>query len=174
MKADSPEALAALPSLEIKDVPDTIEEHPLEIKGSNGKTILFHDLFTNHIAYTQIGFNINTVPQEMLQYIPLMGSLILGMGTEQNTYTEISKRIGIHTGGIRSSHFSSATVQDRQSILSYLFFNGKALVEKNDDLFDLYDELFTKYSFNDHKRLVEIIRSAKADMEDSIVPSGNH
>ena len=112
LKADSPEALAALPSLEIKDVPDTIEEYPLEIKGSNGKTILFHDLFTNHIAYTQIGFNINTVPQEMLQYVPLMGSLILGMGTEQNTYTEISKRIGIHTGGIRSSHFSSATVQD--------------------------------------------------------------
>ena len=174
MKADSPEALAVLPSLEIKDVPGSIEEYPLEIKGSNGKTILFHDLFTNHIAYTQIGFNINTVPQEMLQYIPLMGSLILGMGTEQNTYTEISKRIGIHTGGIRCSHFSSATVQDRQSILSYIFFNGKALIEKNDDLFDLYDEFFTEYSFSNHKRLVEIIRSAKADMEDSIVPSGNH
>ena len=174
LKADSPEALAVLPSLEIKDVPDSIEEYPLEIKGSNGKTILFHDLFTNHIAYTQIGFNINTVPQEMLQYIPLLGSLILGMGTAQNTYTEISKRIGIHTGGIRSSHFSSATVQDRQSILSYIFFNGKALIEKNDDLFDLYDEFFTEYSFSNHKRLVEIIRSAKADMEDSIVPSGNH
>ena len=76
------------------------------------------------------------VPKEMLQYVPLLGSLILGMGTKRNPYTEISKRIGIHTGGIRSSHFSSATVQDRQSILSYIFFNGKALIEKNDDLFD--------------------------------------
>jgi len=174
LKADSPEALAALPSLEIKDVPDSIENYPMEIKGSGGKTVLFHDLFTNHIAYTQIGFNINTVPQDMLQYVPLLGSLILGMGTERNSYTEISKKIGINTGGIRSSHFSSATVQDRQSILTYIFFNGKALMEKINDLFDLFDELFSDYSFKNHKRLVEIIRSAKADMEDSIVPSGNH
>ncbi|MEK9628360.1 MAG: insulinase family protein [Nitrospinota bacterium] len=174
LSADSPEALASLPSLELKDVPETIEQYPLEIKGSEDKTILFHDLFTNHIAYTQIGFNINTVPQDMLQYVPLMGSLILGMGTKKNSYTDISKKIGIHTGGIRSSHFSSATVQDRQSIISYIFFNGKALVEKIGDLFDLFDELFTEFSFENHKRLVEIIRSAKADMEDSIVPSGNH
>jgi presequence protease len=174
LKADSPEAIATLPSLEISDVPDTIEKYPLEIKGSDEKTILFHDLFTNHIAYTKIGFNINTVPQDMLQYVPLIGSLILGMGTKHNSYTEISKKIGIHTGGIRSSHFSSATVQDRQSIISYVFFNGKALVEKVDDLFDLFDELFAEHSFENKKRLVEIIRSSKADMEDAIVPSGNH
>lgn len=174
LKADSPEALAALPSLEIKDVPDSIEEYPLEIKGSDGKTILFHDLFTNNIAYIKIAFNIETVPQDMLQYVPLLGSLILGMGTERNSYTEISKKIGIHTGGIRSSHFSSATVEDRQAIVSYVFFNGKSLINKVDDLFDLFDELFVEYSFANSKRLVEIIRSAKADMEDSIVPSGNH
>ncbi len=174
LKGDSPEALAALPSLEIKDVPDSIEKYPLEKKGSNGKTILFHDLFTNHIAYTQIGFNIHTVPQEMLQYVPLMGSLVLGMGTKRNSYTEISKKIGINTGGIRCSHYSSATVQDRQSIISYVFFNGKALTEKVGDLFELFNELFSEYSFENSKRLVEIIRSAKADMEDSIVPSGNH
>lgn len=174
LQPDSPEALAVLPSLEIKDVPETLEEYPLEVKNSNGKTILFHDLFTNHIAYTQIGFNIHTVPQELLQYVPLMGALVMGMGTERHSYTEISKMIGINTGGIRTSHYSSATVQDRQSILSYIFFNGKALVEKVDDLFDLFDELLTEHSFSNSKRLVEIIRSAKSDMEDSIVPSGNH
>ncbi|MBC8284229.1 MAG: peptidase M16, partial [Nitrospinae bacterium] len=174
LKGDSPEALASLPSLEIKDVPDSMEKYPMEIKDSDGKTVLFHDLFTNHIAYTQIGFNIHKVPREMLQYVPLMGSLILGMGTKRHSYTEISKKIGIHTGGIRSSHFSSATVQDRQSIVSYVFFNGKALTEKVDDLFDLFNELFSEYSFEDSKRLAEIIRSAKADLEDSIVPSGNH
>ncbi|MZG52438.1 MAG: peptidase M16 [Nitrospinae bacterium] len=174
LKPDNPEALATLPSLEIKDVPDSIENYPLEVRGSGKRTVLFHNLFTNNIGYTQIGFNIQAVPQEMLQYVPLMGSLILGMGTERNSYTEISKKIGINTGGIRSSHFSSATVQDHQSIISYIFFNGKALMEKIGDLFDLFDELFAEYSLKNHKRLLEIIRSAKADMEDSIVPNGNH
>ncbi|MBT3924078.1 MAG: peptidase M16, partial [Nitrospina sp.] len=54
---DSPEALAKLPSLEIKDVPQEIEKYPLEIKNQGDSKILFHELFTNGIAYTQIGFN---------------------------------------------------------------------------------------------------------------------
>jgi len=48
------------------------------------------------------------------------------------------------------------------------------LMEKVDNLFDLFDELLGEYSFDDTKRLVEIIRSARADMKDSIVPHGNH
>ena len=169
---DSPEALATLPSLAIEDVPKEIEKYPLEIKKQG--EILFHDLFTNNIAYTQIGFNTHTVPGEMIPYIPLLGTLVLGMGTRKHSYTEVSKLIGMHTGGIRTSHFTSATVQDRQQVLSYIFFNGKALMEKVDNLFDLFDELLGEYSFDDTKRLVEIIRSARADMEDSIVPHGNH
>jgi hypothetical protein len=110
----------------------------------------------------------------MIPYIPLLATLIMGMGTHKHSYIEISKLMGMHTGGIRNSHFSSATVENRQQVLSYVFFNGKALMEKVDNLFDLFDELFGEYSFDDTKRLVEIIRSSKADMEDSIVPHGNH
>ena len=171
---DSPEALAALPSLEIQDVPKEIEKYPLEIKNQGDSKILFHDLFTNDIAYIQIGFNTHSVPDEMIPYISLLGTLVLGMGTGRHSYTEISKLIGMHTGGIRTSHFSSATVQDRYQVLSYIFFSGKALLEKVDSLFDIFDELLGDSSFDDHKRLVEIIRSAKSDMEDSIVPHGNH
>ena len=171
---DSPEALAALPSLEIQDVPKEIEKYPLEIKNQGDSKILFHDLFTNDIAYIQIGFNTHSVPDEMIPYISLLGTLVLGMGTGRHSYTEISKLIGMHTGGIRTSHFSSATVQDRYQVLSYTFFSGKALLEKVDSLFDIFDELLGDSSFDDHKRLVEIIRSAKSDMEDSIVPHGNH
>jgi len=171
---DSPEALAKLPSLEIKDVPQEIEKYPLEIKNQGDSKILFHELFTNGIAYTQIGFNTRSVPTEMIPYISLLGTLVLGMGTHKHSYTEISKLIGMHTGGIRNSHFSSATVDDRHKVLSYINFSGKALMEKVDSLFDIFDELFGEYSFDDHKRLIEIIRSAKSDMEDSIVPHGNH
>jgi presequence protease len=171
---DSAEALAALPSLELEDVPKKTEKYPLEIKSKGDSKILFHDLFTNDIAYTQIGFNTHSVPDEMIPYIPLLGTLLLGMGTHRHNYTEISKLVGMHTGGIRTSHFSSATVEDRQQVLSYIFFNGKALMEKVDSLFDLFDELFGEYSFDDTKRLIEIIRSSKADMKDSIVPHGNH
>ena len=173
MTPDSPDALATLPRLKLDDVQKEGEEHPIEIKSECSPKILFHDLFTNKIAYVQVGFNTHTVPMELIQYLPLFGRMVLGMGTKKSDYMEISKRLGIHTGGIHSWHFSSSPVADRQQVISYQFFNGKAVMEKLEIFFELLGELLGEVSFDNHKRMVEIIRSAKADMEDSIVPHGN-
>ena len=171
---DSPEALAAIPSLKIEDVSRDSQSYPLEIKKENSPKILFHDLFTSKIAYIHIGFNTRTVPLDKIQYLPLLGRLILGMGTQKSSYVEISQQIGIHTGGIRPSHFSMVSHNDRNNIVSYIFFYGKAVMGKLEELFDIYSELLTEYTFNNPKRLVEIIRSTKGDMGDSIISSGNH
>ncbi|GJL79244.1 MAG: peptidase [Nitrospinaceae bacterium] len=173
MTPDSPEALATLPSLGLEDIPKQGEEYPIEIKNESSPKILLHDLFTNKIAYVQVGFNAHTVPMELVQYLPLFGRMILGMGTKKRSYMEMSKRLGIHTGGVRPWHFSSSPVNDRNQVISYIFFSGKAVMEKLDTLFDILTELLGEFSFDDHKRLVEIIRSAKSDMEDGIVPHGN-
>lgn len=173
MTPDSPEALSSLPKLELDDVQKAGEEHPIEIKNESAPKILFHDLFTNKIAYVQIGFNTHTVPMDLIQYLPLFGRMILGMGTKKHDYMEISKQLGIHTGGVHSWHFSSAPVTDRQKVISYQFFSGKTVMEKLETFFDLLGEILGGASFDNHKRLAEIIRSAKADMEDSIVPHGN-
>ena len=173
MTPDSPEALATLPMLDLSDINRESEAFPLDIKRESSPRILFHDLFTNNIAYTQIGFNTQALPLDLIQYLPLLGRLILGMGTNKRNYVEMSQRIGIHTGGIRSWNYSSTRMGKRDQIISYQFFSGKGLMEKLDDLFDIYKELFGELNFSNHKRLVEIIRSTKADMEDSIVPHGN-
>jgi presequence protease len=173
MTPDSPEALASLPSLGLEDIPSEGEEYPIEIKNESSPKILFHDLFTNKIVYIQVGFNANKVPMELVQYLPLFGRMILGMGTKKRSYVEMSKLLGIHTGGVRPWHFSSSRVKDRHQVMSYVFFNGKAVMEKLDTLFEIFAEILGEFSFDDHKRLVEIIRSSKADMEDSIVPHGN-
>jgi hypothetical protein len=171
---DSPEDLARLPQLGLEDIDRRGQVYPIEVKKEKGPKILFHDLFANRIAYTQIGFNTQVVPLDKIQYLPLFGKMILSMGTKKRNYVEMTQRIGIHTGGIRSSHFASALIADRGQIISYIFFNGKALMGKLGELFDIYRELFGEFTFENSKRLVEIIRSAKADMEESIIPSGNH
>lgn len=174
MEPDSPEALASLPQLALEDVGKEAPHYPCEVKKERDPKTLFHDLFTNKIAYTQMCFNTETVPQDQIQYLPLLGRLVLGMGTNKRDYVAMGQQIGIRTGGISASDFSTVPLQDRNRILSYLNFSGTALVEKVDDLFDLYEELFGERNFDNHKRLTEIIRSAKANMEASIVPNGNH
>lgn len=170
---DSPEALATLPRLGLEDISRRAEVYPLEIKKERGPKILFHDLFTNGIVYSNIGFNTQVVPLEKIQYLPLLGKLLLSMDTSKHGYVEMTQLIGIHTGGIRASHFSAASLNDRDNIVSSIFFNGKAVMGKLPELFDLHAELLTGYKFDDPKRLLEIIRGAKADMEDSLIPNGN-
>jgi Zn-dependent M16 (insulinase) family peptidase len=75
MTPDSPDALATLPRLELSDVQKEGEEHPIEVKNEHAPKILFHDLFTNKIAYIQIGFNTHTVPMDLIQYLPLFGRM---------------------------------------------------------------------------------------------------
>ena len=174
IKPDSPEALEKLPSLDIQDIEVKSERFPMELKRESKPKILFHDLFTNNIAYVQIGFDALSIPLDKIPYLSLVGKLVLGMGTRRHSYMEISQLLGIHTGGLRSWHFTSAEINDHKSILSRIFFSGKALMENLNHLFDIWEELIQEHDFNNPKRLIEIIKSSKADMEDSILSSGNH
>ena len=170
---DPPEALATLPVLSLEDCNRNSQTYPIEVKRRKEVVHLVHDLFTNKIAYTQMCFDTRSVPAGKVPYLPLLGRLLIGMGTKKHDYVELSKLIGIHTGGLSGSHFTSATVSDPNRILSYLNVSGTALVEKCPELFDLYLEILTERSFHDHRRLLELLRSTKANIESSIVPHGN-
>ena len=174
IKPDSPEALEKLPSLDIQDIAVESERFPMELKRESEPKILFHDLFTNNIAYVQIGFDALSIPLDKIPYLSLVGNLVLGMGTRKHSYMEISQLLGIHTGGLRSWHFTSAEVNDHKKILSHIFFSGKCLMGNTDHLFDIWEEVILEYDFNNPKRLIEIIKSSKASMEDSVLSSGNH
>lgn len=170
---DLPEALESLPSLSLGDCNRESQEFPIEIKKKDGPTVLFHDLFTNKIAYTQMCFDTRAVPQDRIQYLPLLGRLILGMGTKKRDYVELSKQVGINTGGMSGSHSTFSPLADRHRVKSYLNVSGTALMEKSGELFDLFQEVLMERSFHDHKRLLEILRSTRANLEASIIPQGN-
>ena len=174
IKPDSPETLETLPSLDIQDIEVKSERFPMELKKESEPKILFHNLFTNNIVYVQIGFDATSIPMDKIPYLSLIGSLVLGMGTRHHSYMEISQLLGIHTGGLRSWHFTSTTINDHKKILSYIFFSGKSLMDNLDQLFDIWQEVILDYNFDNPKRLVEIIKSSKSSMEDSILSSGNH
>ncbi len=170
---DLPEALESLPSLSLGDCNRESQEFPLQVKKKEGPTVLFHDLFTNKIAYTQMCFDTRAVPQSHIQYLPLLGRLILGMGTKKRDYVELSKQVGIHTGGMSGSHYTFSPLADSHRVRSYLNVSGTALMEKSGELFDLFQEVLMERSFHDHRRLLEILRSTRANLEASIIPQGN-
>ena len=77
---DAPEDLAKLPRLQLSDLDAAIKTMPRQEDQIAGVPVLHHDLFTNGIAYLDVGCNLRVLPQELLPYIPLFGRALLEMG----------------------------------------------------------------------------------------------
>jgi Zn-dependent M16 (insulinase) family peptidase len=71
---DSPEALATIPMLRLSDLDRMNKIIPLETGMEAGTSILYHDLFTNGIAYLDLGFSLHGLAQRLLPYSRLSHS----------------------------------------------------------------------------------------------------
>lgn len=169
---DSAEALAALPMLTLADLDREIKRIPIEFSEIAGNRVLHHDLFTNGIAYLDVGFDLQSLPQDLLPFAGLFGSLLLSMGTESEDYVKLSQRIGRKTGGIGSSTFTSAK-RDHDSDAAWLFLSGKATMEQTQDLIDILRDVLLTVNLDNPERFKQIVLRAKAGSESSLVPAGH-
>ncbi len=169
---DSVEALATLPMLTLDDLDKESKTIPLELIETQGSKILFHDLFTNGIVYLDVGLNLHTLPQELLPYIALFGSVLLTMGTESEDFVKLSQRIGSKTGGISPATFTSA-MQDDAAGAAWLFLSGKATMEQTQDLLDILRDVLLTVKLDNLERFRQIVLRAKAGRESGLVPGGH-
>jgi Zn-dependent M16 (insulinase) family peptidase len=169
---DSPEALATLPMLTLADLDPEIKTIPLEVVEVEGNKVLYHDLFTNGIAYLDVGFDLSGLPQELLPFVGLFGSLLLSMGTESEDYVKLSQRIGRKTGGIGSSTFTSA-VKTKDNDVAWLFLSGKATMDQLPDLISILGDVLLTVNLDNRERFKQIVLRAKAGSESSLVPAGH-
>ncbi len=169
---DSPEALKTIPTLKLGDVDKQNQEIPLALTGRDGTDLLFHDLFTNGIAYLDLGFNLHALPQQYLSYIPIFGRALLEMGTETEDFVTLSQRISRKTGGIHPTFFTSF-VKQRGTGAVWLFLRGKAMQAQTQELMSIIRDVLLTVRLDDQSRFRQIVLEAKARQEQSLVPSGH-
>jgi presequence protease len=114
---DSPAALATLPALKLSDLERQVKTIPLEIGELHGAKLLTHDLPTNGILYLDLGFDLHSLPADLLPFVGLMGRVLLQMGTDTQDYVTLTQRIGKSTGGIRAEVLASAIRESQNSAL---------------------------------------------------------
>lgn len=169
---DSPEALATIPSLTLADLDKTIKAIPVEIGESGGAQILFHDLFTNGIAYIDIGFDLHRLPQDLLPYLSLFTRALLQMGTTDGDFVRLQRRIGSKTGGLRASSLTSS-IYGAESSAAWLLLRGKGTMAQVDDLLAIMTDVLLKLTLDDKARFRQLVLENKASFETGIVPSGH-
>jgi hypothetical protein len=168
---DSPEALATIPSLTLEDLDKEVKTVPLEVLEEETQ-ILYHDLFTNGIVYLDLGFDLSSLPADLLPYLPLFGQALVKIGTEEEDFVKLSQRIGRETGGIWPSTYTSA-LKDTSETAAWLFLRGKATVEQAGDLLDILRDILLSLKLDNQERFKQMVLERKAGKEAGLVPGGH-
>ncbi|MED6131438.1 Presequence protease 2, chloroplastic/mitochondrial [Stylosanthes scabra] len=109
---DPPEALKAVPSLSLQDIPKEPIYVPIEVGDINGVKVLQHDLFTNDVLYTELVFDMSSLKQELLPFVPLFCEAGSQLTDEGDDYYSIRNTEADSTG-----HSSSSSLPCLQSLL---------------------------------------------------------
>ena len=169
---DPPDVLAMLPGLKLEDLEKEIKPVPIQIDRSDGCEILYHNIFSNGILYLDLGFDLHTLPQDLLPYVNLFGRALLEMGTEREDFVRLSQRIGRATGGIWSDVFTSM-IRDKDKGAARLFLRSKATMVQAQDLLDILLDILLTARLDQQDRFRQIVLEEKASAESVLVPAGH-
>jgi Zn-dependent M16 (insulinase) family peptidase len=169
---DTPESLATIPMLKLEDMDRKNKTIPLTSLEQEKTPVLYHDLFTNGIAYLDLGFNFHTLPQKYLPYVRLFGRGLLEMGTEKEDYVTLAQRISRKTGGILPAFFTSAVKEDEKAA-AWLFLRGKAMQSQTVELMNVIVDVLRGVRLDNQERFRQMVLEAKARQEEKLVPAGH-
>ena len=169
---DSPEALAAIPVLRLNDLDKKNRSIPLAVSEEAESKLFLHDLFTNGIAYVDLGLDLHGLPFKYLPYVPLFGRALTEIGTEKEDFVALTQRISSRTGGV-SAHPFSSNKKDSQESTTWLFVSGKAMYTQVDDLMDIFRDILLTVKLDNRERFRQMVMEEKARMEQKMIPSGH-
>jgi presequence protease len=171
-RPDPPEALATIPTLKLSDLPRKNKLIPIEATTLRDTRVLYHDLFTNGVVYLDIGFDLHTLPADLLSYVPLFSRALLETGVGNDDFVRLSQRIGRSTGGIRPQRWTSA-VPGRPTCTSWLNLRGKALPEQTGELLSILHDILARARLDNRERFRQLALEEKAAVESRLVPGGS-
>lgn len=169
---DPEEALNSLPRLALSDLDRLHKPLPIREETRRDTTVLFHDLFTNGLAYVHVGFNLRTLPADLIPYVPIFAACLKRMDTEREDFVKIARRIDTDTGGIWPA-IENFAVRGSSEPASWLFLRGKATADKGPEMFGIMGDILFSGKLDNQSRFLEVLRERKARLEDQLIPEGS-
>ena len=168
------EALNTLPKLQKSDLPHHGHDVPTEISSIHGVKLYAHPLFTSGIVYLDIGFDLQTVPQDLIPYLPIYSELLTRCGAAKHSYEQTAKRIALATGGIDFSVSCKTHIGTEQDLFFYGFMHGKSLVPRFGEMLGILKDLFVEPDLENRKQLKDILLEERNGLHASVVSAGHH
>jgi Zn-dependent M16 (insulinase) family peptidase len=165
--ADTPEALATIPSLTLEDLPRQNKPIPRTSMELSGTRVLFHEQPTNGIIYLDLGLDLHTLPPDLVPYVELFGRALLETGAAGEDFVQLSQRIGSSTGGISARPWTSS-VTGSKTAAARLFLRTKVMPDRADDLMAILLDVLLRARLDNRERIQQIVLEEKSQLESSV------
>lgn len=172
-KEDSEEDLNKIPMLSINDIEKEVEDLIVDEYDVDGIKLMHYDVFTGGINYVSTMFDVTGVKEEDISYIGLLSDLLTRVNTKDKSYIELSNDIMKNTGGLG---FYTKEYSDINNYLNYKPLIGgcyKALSSKSDKAIKLMIDIMNNTTFEDEKRIKELIKERVSELEMDIISEGD-
>ena len=184
---DTPEALACVPSLALSDIPREAPDVPtaiseLSVSSSSSSSssaapakakLLSHELFTNDVLYLDALLPMRAIPARLLPLVPLFCRSLTQMGTRDQTFVELTDRIGRKTGGFSVSPSVSDVRGRPDAPAAFVVLSGKAMRSQAGDLLSLASDVLLTARLDDRERFRQMALETKAGLEAGVVGAGH-
>ncbi len=170
---DDEETLKCIPLLKISDIKKEAEDFVNEKCEVSGKTVLYHDIFTNGIGYLTVSFDVGKVPIELIPYVALLKAVLGMVNTKNYTYADLANEIFLNSGGITFGTSIYNDLNDIGKFVHHFELKAKILYDRLPFAFDIFREVIFTSDLNDKKRLYEIICMLKSRLQGAMMSSAH-
>jgi Zn-dependent M16 (insulinase) family peptidase len=171
-QADDPEALRKIPVLERSDIKPQADEISCQLNNEGNLDFLYLARFPNQIAYLQLYFAAEALPEELLPYAYLLKDLLGRLATKKYGHAELAKNINTFTGGLFFDLQSFPHKDDANRYSPKFIVSGKALRRNIGKLCAILGEVLTNSLFDDRERLRDLIEERKAGWDAELFGRG--
>jgi len=167
------EDLLKIPMLDRADIRKEATPLVNEKRVAGKIPILFHDIFTNGIAYLKFVFDISQIPADLFPYLGILKVALIRVDTKEYAFADLCNVINIHTGGMQTSVSSYVDYQNLSKYKATFEVKVKVLYENISKAFELVREVLLNSIYDNDKRMYDIIAESKTKM-DAAMQSGGH
>ena len=200
--SDSEQLCALLPHIHPSDLDSSIDTIKTERFNLRGIPSFLHRQSVNGIVYAEIGFPCDTFSPSDFPLLPFFSTVMVNTGFSGMDWAEAASYTARISGSLDSALFTSSETYElaqkcgvigkdgtvlltddkrTEALYSYdpvcgrswIFFRVKMLSEKTDTALDMFLSCITGADFSDTKRLSDLLKEYKNDIDSSVIPAGN-
>ncbi len=169
---DTPEALASIPLLDLKDIEARADWFIAEERSVSRIPYLHFDTFTNNISYIRLFFDLRVLSEDQLPYASLLATLLGSIGTENYTFGELDNALDTHLGGF-STHLSNYLQnRDDDQLRPKFVLSTKSISSDQSKIFELSEEILRRSQLDDVARVREVLNRHHSNLSANVKRDG--